>query len=160
MGRVECDAKGDAVERVSTYLNYKGQAEEAFTFYASVFGTELLGPITRIGDMPGGPGVLEVTEDEKKLVMHMEVPILAGHILMATDVIESMGHQIRVGNNTTINLELQDRAETERLFGLLGEGSEEISPLADMPWGAYWGTCLDQFGIRWMFNCYESWPAV
>ncbi len=148
------------MERVSTYLNFMGQAEEAFKFYASVFGTELLGPIVRIGDMPGGPGMPEVTEAEKNMVMHIEVPILAGHILMATDMIESMGHQTRVGNNTTINLELQDKAETERLFGLLGEGSEEMSPLADMPWGAYWGTCLDKYGIRWMFNCYENWPEL
>jgi PhnB protein len=148
------------MERVSTYLNFMGQAEEAFNFYASVFGTELLGPVVRIGDMPGGPDMPEVTEAEKNMVMHIEVPILAGHILMATDMIESMGHQTRVGNNTTINLELQDKAETDRLFGLLGEGSEEMSPLADMPWGAYWGTCLDKYGIRWMFNCYESWPEV
>lgn len=148
------------MERVSTYLNFMGQAEEAFNFYGSVFGTEILGPITRVGDMPMGPGMPEVTEAEKNMIMHIELPILGGHILMATDMLESMGHQTRVGNNTTINLELQDRAETERLFDLLGEGSEEMSPLADMPWGAYWGTCLDKYGIRWMFNCYENWPEL
>jgi len=148
------------MERVSTYLNFMGKSEEAFTFYASVFGTEILGPITRVGDMPGGPGMPEITEAEKRMVMHIEVPILTGHILMATDMLESMGHQTRVGNNTTINLELQDRAETERLFGLLSEGSEEMAPLADMPWGAYWGTCLDKYGVRWMFNCYENWPDL
>jgi PhnB protein len=148
------------MERVSTYLNFMGQTEEAFNFYRSVFGTEFLGPIVRVGDMPGGPGMPEISEAEKQMVMHIELPILGGHILMATDMLESMGHQTRVGNNTTINLELQDRAETERLFRLLSEGSEEMAPLADMPWGAYWGTCLDQYGIRWMFNCYENWPAL
>jgi PhnB protein len=152
------------MERVSTYLNFMGKTEEAFTFYRSVFGGEFLGPIVRMGDMHNpdmvDPNAPKLTEAELQMVMHMEVRILAGHILMGTDMIESMGHQTRVGNNTTINLELQDRAETDRMFALLSEGSEEMSELADMPWGAYWGTCLDKYGIRWMFNCYENWPAV
>ena len=54
----------------------------------------------------------------------------------------------------TLNLELEDRAETERLFGLLSEGGSDLFGLQDMPWGAYWGTCADRFGVRWMFNCY------
>lgn len=139
--------------RVSTYLNFMGNTEEAFTFYRSVFGTEFLGPIVRMGELPPQPGVAELTEAEKNLVMHVELPILAGHVLMATDMLESMGHERRVGNNITINLELDDRNETERLFGQLSEGGSEIFGLSDMPWGAYWGTCADRYGVRWMFNC-------
>ena len=75
------------------------------------------------------------------MVMHVELPILAGHVLMATDMLESMGHERRLGNNVTINLELEDRSETERLFGLLSDGGNDLFGLADMPWGAYWGTC-------------------
>ena len=88
--------------------------------------------------------------------MHVELPILAGHVLMATDMVESMGHALRIGNNTTINLEPDTRDEADRLYAALSEGGDETecSPLADMFWGAYWGTCLDRFGIRWMFNCY------
>ena len=48
--------------------------------------------------------------------------------------------------------QLDTRAETERLYGLLSEGGSEAAPLQDMFWGAYWGTCLDRFGVRWMFN--------
>lgn len=139
--------------RVSTYLNFMGNTEEAFTFYRSGFGTEFLGPIVRMGELPPQPGVAELTEAEKNLVMHVELPILAGHVLMATDMLESMGHERRVGNNITINLELDDRNETERLFGQLSEGGSEIFGLSDMPWGAYWGTCADRYAIRWMFNC-------
>jgi PhnB protein len=72
---------------------------------------------------------------------------------MATDMLESMGHERRVGNNVTINLELEDRGETERLFGLLSSGGTDVFDLAEMPWGAYWGTCADRYGVRWMFNC-------
>jgi len=144
--------------RVSTYLNFMGTTEEAFLFYRSVFGTEFLGPISRIGDMPLDPSMPSLSEEEKNLVMHVELPILGGHVLMATDMLESQGHQLRSGNNMTINLELEDRAETERLFRELSEGGRDLFDLQDMPWGAYWGTCADRFGVRWMFNCVESTP--
>ena len=141
--------------RVSTYLNFMGTTEEAFNFYKSVFGTDFLGPIIRMGDMPAAPGAPDLTDAEKKMVMHVELPILAGHVIMATDMLESMGQERRIGNNVTINLELEDRGETERIFGLLSDGGSDIFNLTDMPWGAYWGTCADRYGIRWMFNSRE-----
>jgi PhnB protein len=141
------------MNRVSTYLNFMGNTEAAFTFYRLVFGTEYLAPIMRIGDMPADPNMSPLTEAEQQMVMHVELPILGGHVLMATDLLESQGHQLRTGNNMTINLELDDRAEAERLFGLLSEGGSDLFGLQDMPWGAYWGTCADRFGVRWMFNC-------
>jgi PhnB protein len=141
--------------RVSTYLNFMGTTEEAFNFYRSVFGTEFEGPIARIGDMPADPNLPALSDDEKNLVMHIELPILGGHVLMATDMLESQGHALRTGNNVTINLELEDREETERLFRSLSEGGTDLFGLLDMPWGAYWGTCADRFGVRWMFNCVD-----
>src|SRR5665213_361067 len=142
--------------RVSTYLNFMGNTEEAFNFYRSVFGTEFLAPIARIGDMPADPNQPVVSDAEKNMVMHVELPILGGHVLMATDMLESQGHTLRLGNNVTINLELEDRVETERLFGLLSDGGSDLFSLQDMPWGSYWGTCADRFGVRWMFNCTEA----
>ncbi|MBU6329015.1 MAG: VOC family protein [Acidobacteria bacterium] len=143
------------MSRVSTYLNFLGTTEEAFTFYREVFGTEFIEPITRIGDMPMPEGAPELSEADRNAIMNIQLPILAGHVLMGTDMLESMGHELHIGNNTTINLEPDTRAETERLYALLSRDSEQFAPLTDMPWGAYWGTCLDRFGIRWMFNCYE-----
>jgi PhnB protein len=143
------------MSRVSTYLNFMGNAEEAFEFYRSVFGTEYLTPISRMGDMPTNPNMPPLSEGEKNMVMHIELPILGGHVLMATDMLASQGHELRYGNNVTINLELEERPETERLFGQLSEGGSDAFGLLDMPWGAYWGTCADRFGVRWMFNCVE-----
>lgn len=135
--------------RVSTYLNFQGRTEEAFTSYAKTFGTEIAS-LTRFSDMPGdGEGL---ASDERDLVMHAEMPILAGHTLMATDMLLSMGHEVRIGNNTTINLDLDSKDEADRLYAALSEGGSEGSPMADMPWGSYWGVTLDQFGIRWMVN--------
>ena len=144
------------MNRVSTYLNFMGQTEEAFHFYRSVFGTDFLGPISRMGDMPSDPSMKPLSDDEKNMVMHIELPILAGHVLMATDMLESRDHRLRTGNQMTINLELDDRGETDRLFGELAEGGSDLFGLQDMPWGAYWGTCADRYGVRWMFNCVEE----
>ena len=140
------------MSRVSTYLNFMGDTEEAFTFYASVFGTEFSVPIMRMNDMPPPPGAPALTADEQSMVMHVELPILDGHVLMGTDMLESMGHELRIGNNTTINLEPDTRAETERLFAALSEGGFDTVGLDPMPWGSLWGVTLDRFGVRWMFN--------
>ena len=142
--------EGPTVARVNTYLNFQGQTEEAFTFYAQTFGTEI-SMLSCFSDMPaGGPGELPAKEID--LVMHAELPIMAGHVLMATDMLRSMGHETRIGNNTTICLEVDGREEADRLYGALSEGGSEGSPMADMPWGAYWGVILDRYGIRWMVN--------
>jgi PhnB protein len=142
------------MSRVSTYLNFMGDTEEAFNFYGSVFGTKFDGEIARMGDMPAEPGAPQLSAAEKDLVAHIELPILAGHVLMGTDMLESMGHELKVGNNVTICLEPDTRAETDRLYDALCAGGSESTGMQDMPW-AYWGCTLDRFGIRWMFNCYE-----
>jgi len=136
--------------RVNTYLNFQGQAEEAFTFYAKTFGTEVT-MLSRYSDTPAeGPG--ELPAEERDLVMHAQLPIIAGHVLMATDMVRSMGQETRIGNNTTLCLDVDERQEADRPYGALSEGGSEGSPMADMPWGAYWGVILDRYGIRWMIS--------
>lgn len=137
---------------VSIYLNFMGNTKEAFEFYKSVFGTAYSAPIMYLGDTPPMPDMPPLSAEDKKKVMHVALPILGGVQIMGTDMLESMGHQLKIGNNTTINLEPDSREETERLYKFLSEGSTESMPLEDMFWGAYWGVCLDKFGIRWMFN--------
>lgn len=139
--------------RTSTYLNFMGTTAEAFAFYRSVFGTEYLGPIARMGDMPAGPGAPVLSEAERAMVMHVALPILGGHVLMGTDALESAGHTVVQGNHFSLNLEPDDRAEADRLFAALAEGGTITTPLQDMFWGAYFGTLVDRFGVRWMMNC-------
>ena len=136
--------------QVNTYLNFQGQTEEAFGLYARTFGTEVT-MLSRYSDMPAvGPG--ELPAEEQNLVLHAELPIIGGHLLMATDMLGSMGQQTRIGNNTTLCLDVDSREEADRLYDALSEGGSEASPMADMPWGAYWGVVLDRYGIRWMIN--------
>ena len=141
--------------RTSTYLNFMGKTEEAFRFYASVFGTEL-SPIHRMSDVPAAPDMPALSDAEKNAVMHVALPILGGHMLMGTDMLESMGHKLMLGNNVSLNLEPDTRAETERLFKRLSEGGKIEMPLQDMFWGDYFGHLVDKFGIHWMFNCAEK----
>ena len=84
-------------------------------------------------------------------IMHIELPILGGHVIMATDMLESMGHKLVEGNNVTISLNPDTREEADRLFKELNNGDKECVAPRDEFWG-YWGTCKDRFGIRWMFN--------
>jgi PhnB protein len=136
--------------RVSTYLNFQGQTEEAFASYAKIFGTEVT-MLSRFSDLPAS-GPSELPAEERNLVMHAELPIIGGHVLMATDLLTSMGQEIRIGNNTTLCLDADSREEADRLYTALSEGGSEASPMADMPWGSYWGVSLDRYGIRWMIN--------
>ncbi|MGC4071168.1 MAG: VOC family protein [Nibricoccus sp.] len=139
--------------RVTTYLNFNGNTEEAFLFYKSVFKTEFAGPIMRFGDGPPCPGQPPLPADQVKMVMHVALPILGGHVLMGTDSPEAMGHKLNQGNNIYLNLEPDTRADADRLFAALKEGGKVGQALQDMFWGAYWGTVTDRFGIHWMFNC-------
>lgn len=139
--------------RVSTYLNFPRSTEAAFLFYRSVFKSEFAGPIHRFSDIPPQPDQPPLPDADRNLVMHIELPILAGHVLMGTDAPESMGFSVTAGNNVYINLEPDTRGETERLFNALADGGVVEMPLQDMFWGAYFGSLTDRFGIRWMFNC-------
>lgn len=145
------------MSRVSTYLNFPNQCEQAFNFYRAVFGGEFEGGIHRMGDIPPGGECPPMAEADKNLVMHVSLPIFGGaHVLMGSDAPPSMGFSCKAGNNVYINLQPDTRAETERLFQALAEGGQVEQPLQDMFWGAYFGSLRDQFGIQWMFNCEQA----
>jgi len=138
---------------VSTYLNFPGNTEEAFLFYRSVFGGEFVGGIRRMGEVPAQPGQPPMSDADRKLVLHIALPILGGHQLMATDASESMGFRLVKGNNVNINLQPDNRADADRLFKGLSAGGEVSMPLMEMFWGDYFGSVTDKFGIHWMINC-------
>jgi len=142
--------------RTSTYLNFARSTEEAFTFYKSVFGTEFVGGITRHGEVPAHEGQTELSDEDKRLVMNVQLPILGGHLLMGTDVPESMGVQVNQGNNVSICLDPDTRAEADALFAALSEGGSVQMPLQEMFWGDYFGSLVDRYGVQWMINCTSS----
>lgn len=136
---------------VSIYLNFQGNAEEAFNAYKKVFNTEFSTPLMRMGDMPAHPGMPALSDEDKSKVMHVALPILGGTQIMATDMLASMGHKLIEGNNVTISLNPDTKAEADRLYNDLSQGGADGVAPHDEFWG-YWGTCKDRFGVRWMFN--------
>lgn len=152
--RIRRELKTSRYARVSTYLNFPGNTEAAFNFYQSVFQTELLGKgFQRFGEIPPAEGQPVLSETDQRLILHVELPITGGHVLMATDAPASMGFTLTRGNTMHINLEPETREETKRLFDALSAGGVITMPLQEMFWGAYYGSCTDQFGVNWMFNC-------
>lgn len=138
---------------VNIFLNFTNTTEAAFAFYKSVFGGEFTGGIHRFREAPPATGMPPISEADKNLVMHVELPILGGHKLMGCDSPASMGFKIIEGNNFHINLEPDTRREADRLFNTLSAGGKIGMPLKDMFWGAYYGSLTDKFGVRWMINC-------
>lgn len=139
--------------RVSTYLNFNGKTEEAFLFYKKVFKTEFLGKgIERFGDIPADAGHPPIADVIKKMVLHVELPIIGGHILMGTDAPQEMGFTLTKGNNLHICLEPETREEADRLFNELSAGGNITMPMADMFFGAYYGEFSDKYEINWMIN--------
>ena len=139
--------------RVSTYLNFEGNTEQAFNFYKSVFGGDFLAPgIKRFKDAAMPEKSPTLSEKDSNLVMHIELEIIAGHILMASDALESMGYKIHLGNNNHINVDLDSKEETQKLFDAISKDGQITQNLEDMFWGVYYGSCIDKFGVNWMFN--------
>lgn len=135
--------------RISIYLNFMGNTEEAFRFYAQAFGTQITGMM----HMKDAPGAEELGEDDREKIMNIELPILGGGVLMGTDFLESQGHTLALGNNVNINLEPDTLAEGQRLFDALSAGGNISMPLQPMFWGDTFGSFTDRYGIQWMVNC-------
>lgn len=133
---------------LNPYLNYPGNAEQAFNFYKSVFGGDFK-DFVRFKDTPE-KDKLKPAEQEK--IMHVSLPIGNGNVLMGTDALESMGHKITSGNNFYLSIEAQSKEEAEKLFKGLSAGGKVVMPLADTFWGAYFGMFNDKFGVQWMIN--------
>lgn len=107
------------MSKVAIYLNFQGNTEEAFNYYKSVFGTEFSAPIMRLKDLPPNPNAPKLTEAELNGVMHVALPIIGGTEIMGTDMVESMGHKLVIGNNTTISLQLDSKEEADTLYKAL-----------------------------------------
>lgn len=135
--------------QVAIYLNFMGNAEEAFNHYRKACQTEFSNPLIRFKDAPQGGAPLSADEENK--VAHVALPLPGGVQLMATDMLESRGQKLVQGNNFTISLSPDTKEEADRLFNQLSDGGADAIAPHDEFWG-YWGTCKDRFGISWMFN--------
>jgi PhnB protein len=135
--------------KMNPYLNFNGKTEEAFNFYRSVFGGEFI-TLQRFKDTPEAE---KLNDADKDKIMHVSLPIGDGNMLMATDMLESMGQTLTKGNNYSICISAENTDEAERVFNGLAEGGTIAMPLEKTFWGSYFGMVNDRFGIQWMIDC-------
>jgi PhnB protein len=133
---------------INPYLNYNGNAEEAFNFYKSVFGGEFA-KIMRFKDLSSPE--FPVAEKEANKIMHIALPI-GKNILMANDVPEILGMVNENENRSKISISAESKEEADKLFNGLSAGGQIEMPIADSPWGSYFGMFRDKYGIEWMVD--------
>ena len=134
--------------KVHPYLNFDGKAEEAFTFYKSVFGGEFLANM-KMSEMPDSD---KLATEEQNRTMHIALPIGEGTILMASDIVPSAGHKMVFGNQTHIMLSPETKEEADKLFDGLSKDGDVDMKMEEASWGDYFGGFTDKFGIKWMIN--------
>ena len=134
---------------INPHINFNGNAEEAFRFYQSVFGGEFA-QIMRFKDVASEE--FPVPENEANKIMHIALPIGKSNVLMGNDVPEIMGKVNENENRSKISISTESKDEADKLFsGLSAGGSIEV-PIADSPWGSYFGMFRDKYGIEWMVD--------
>ncbi len=133
---------------INPYINFNGNAEEAFNFYKSVFGGEFAN-VVRFQDFacPENP----VSEAEANKIMHIALPI-GPNVLMGNDVPESMGRVNENEHRSKISIGTATKEEADQLFEGLSAGGSVEFPIGDSPWGSYFGMFRDRFGIEWMID--------
>jgi PhnB protein len=132
---------------INPHINFNGNAEEAFTFYKSVFGGAFA-KIIRFKDLAGPE--FPVSEKEENKIMHIALPIGKSSMLMANDVPEVMGRTNENENRSKIVISAENKEEADRLFNGLSVGGQIEGPIGDSPWGSYFGCFRDKYGIEWI----------
>ncbi|MBY0487696.1 MAG: VOC family protein [Flavobacteriaceae bacterium] len=133
---------------INVHLNYNGNAEEAFTFYKSVFGGEF-SKITRFKDLASPE--FPIDEKEENKIMHIALPI-GNNVLMANDVPAILGTTNENENRSKIAVSAESKEEADKLFNGLSAGGTVEMPIQDSPWGSYFGMFRDKYGIEWMID--------
>ena len=134
--------------QINPHINFNGNAEEAFTFYKSVFGGEFA-IVMRFKDLSSPE--FPISEKEANKIMHIALPV-GKNVLMANDVPESMGRTNENENRSKISISAESKEEADKLFNGLSEGGEIEMTIADSPWGSYFGMFRDKYGIEWMVD--------
>ena len=136
--------------QINPYLHFNGNAEEAFTFYQAAFGGEFA-MIVRFKDMPANPE-FPIPESESDKIMHIALPIGKHDVLMGSDTPEFMGKHSEQETRSKISISAESKDEADKLFNALSAGGSVEMPIADSPWGSYFGMFRDKFGIEWMVD--------
>lgn len=132
---------------LSPYLHFRGATREAMAFYESVFGGRL--DVMTFADM-GGMGL---GDDETHLVMHSALTVSESVLLMAADVPRHMEGELSNGH---VALSGDDVDTLRGWFEGLADGGTVEMPFEKAPWGDWFGSVSDRYGVSWMVNASGS----
>jgi PhnB protein len=132
---------------INPWINFNGNAEEAFTFYKTVFGGEFT-KVVRFKDLASDD--FKVPENEENKLMHIALPIGSNNVLMANDVPEFMGRVNENENRSKIVVSTESKEEADQIFEGLSAGGDIEGPIGEGPWGTYAGMFRDKYGIEWI----------
>lgn len=133
---------------IIAYITFNGNTEEAFNFYKSALEGEITN-IQRFGDSPHGG---QMSEADKKKIMHIALEAPGGVKLMGNDFLDFMGQPYNAGNNFSLSFHPDSPESADKLFNRLSAGGTVTVPMSEAPWGDYFGMFTDKFGIKWMIN--------
>lgn len=134
---------------LNPWINFNGNAEEAFTFYKSVLGGEFT-KVIRFKDISSAE--FPVPEKEANKIMYISLHLGDGSMLIANDVPEVLGQVNERENRSKILINTESKEEADRLFTGLSVDGEVEGPMGDSPWGTYAGMFRDKFGIEWIIE--------
>jgi len=132
---------------INPWINFNGNAEEAFIFYRSVFGGEFT-KLVRFKDLASDD--FQVPETEANKIMTIALPLGKNNRLIGNDVPEFMGRVNENENRSKIVVAAESREEAGNIFNGLSAGGEVEGPIDDSPWGTYAGMFRDKYGIEWI----------
>lgn len=135
--------------KINPYIHFNGNAEEAFTFYKSVFGGEFA-RIVRFKDFSNAEAPF--AENEANKIMHIALPVGKSNLLMGSDTPSFMGKHNENETRSKISISAESKEEADRLFNGLSNGGDVEMPIGDSPWGSYFGMFRDKYGIEWMIE--------
>ena len=132
---------------IHPWINFNGNAEEAFTFYKSVFGGEF-SKIVRFKELASEE--FQIADHDAEKIMHIALPIGKNNVLIANDIPEFMGRVSENENRSKIMVSTESRDEADHVFNGLSAGGDVEGPIGDSPWGTYAGMFRDKYGIEWI----------
>ncbi len=135
------------MKTINPWINFNGNAEEAFTFYKSVFGGKFE-KIIRFKDISSAE--FPVAENEADKIMRIALPVGKNNVLIANDVPESMGRTNENENRSKIVVGAESREEADKIFKGLSAGGNIEGQIGESPWGSYAGMFRDKYGIEWI----------
>jgi predicted 3-demethylubiquinone-9 3-methyltransferase (glyoxalase superfamily) len=128
------------MEKVTPFLMFQGNAEEAMNYYISLIEDSEIISITRYGANEAG----------EEGSVKQAVFSLKGQEFMCID--SNVKHEFTFTPSFSLFITCDTEEEINRLYEKLIEGGGALMPLDDYYFSKKFGWVVDKFGISWQLN--------